>query len=359
MGCSHLPEIKYAEFSRHLHKKSIAERIPLHGTIELTFRCNLNCVHCYCPTLGPQDIERELNYQEICRIIDDMLAEGCLWWTISGGEPLIREDFQDIYIYAKKKGLLITLFTNGTLITTQVADFLDEWPPFLVEITLYGITKEVYESITGIPGSFTQCMEGIERLLARNIRLRLKTVVLTLNQHQLYDIKRYVESLGVGFRYDPMINPGLDGSSRPKNYRLTPEEVVNLDLADEKRLQNWKEVMEKYRDSPKDNHLYTCVAGLDSFHINPYGDMQLCIMVQRPVYSLRQGSFKEGWHKFLPRLRAQRPKGDYKCPGCERSSLCHQCPAWAQLENHDPETPVEYLCQIAHLRAEVFGKDSR
>src|SRR3990167_1268938 len=116
MGCSHLPEIKYAEFSRHLHKKSIAERIPLHGTIELTFRCNLNCVHCYCPTLGPQDIERELNYQEICRIIDDMLAEGCLWWTISGGEPLIREDFQDIYIYARKKGLLITLFTNGTLI---------------------------------------------------------------------------------------------------------------------------------------------------------------------------------------------------------------------------------------------------
>ena len=81
MECPHIPEIKYGEFSKHLHEEATANRIPLGGTIELTYRCNLNCVHCYCnlPVNDSAAARQEMTYDEICNIVDQVAEEGCLW----------------------------------------------------------------------------------------------------------------------------------------------------------------------------------------------------------------------------------------------------------------------------------------
>jgi MoaA/NifB/PqqE/SkfB family radical SAM enzyme len=114
-------------------------------------------------------MERELTCQEFCNILDQIVDEGCLWLLLTGGEPFIRSDFIDIYTHAKKKGFLITLFSNGTTITPRIADYLADWRPFSLEISLYGSTQETYERITGITGSHSRCMHGIELLLEHNI----------------------------------------------------------------------------------------------------------------------------------------------------------------------------------------------
>jgi radical SAM protein with 4Fe4S-binding SPASM domain len=352
MECPHIPIIPYHEFTKRIHDRVASERIPIDGTIELTFRCNLKCAHCYV-AYDPKG--KEMTYKEICHILDEITDAGCLWLLITGGEPLVRSDFLDVYTYAKKKGLIITLFTNGTLVTPEIADYLKEWPPFSVEITLYGITKETYERVTGIPGSFEYCMKGIHLLLKRKIPPKLKTTVMTLNQHELWDIRKYVEDLGVEFRFDPVLNPKLDGSKEPCKLRIPPEKVVELDLADEKRLKEWKEFCQKFWGPANSDKLYTCGAGQTAFHIDPYGELSICIMSRVPSYNLRQGSFQEGWYGFVPKIREQKPEGEYKCAKCDLLSLCDQCPGWAQLENGNPETPVEYLCRIAHLRAEAFA----
>jgi MoaA/NifB/PqqE/SkfB family radical SAM enzyme len=126
MECPHIPITNYSEFSRRLHDKVVGRRIPISGSIEVTARCNLRCAHCYInlPAGDRHALERELNCQELFSILDQMVDEGCLWLLITGGEPLIRPDFLDIYTYAKKKGILITLFTNGTTITPRIADHL-------------------------------------------------------------------------------------------------------------------------------------------------------------------------------------------------------------------------------------------
>ncbi|MFQ6082426.1 MAG: radical SAM protein [Candidatus Aminicenantia bacterium] len=357
MECLHIPEIDYRKFSDDIHSKVVGERIPIDGTIETTYRCNLNCVHCYCnlPINDKIAARQELSYKEICDVIDQVVEEGCLWLLFTGGEPLIRKDFIDIYTYAKKKGLIITLFTNGTLITPEIADYLKKWPPFSVEITLYGISKETYESVTRTPKSFNRCMKGINLLLERNIPLELKAVVLTLNLHEIRNIKRYVQNLGLDFRFDPVINPHLDGGKQPCQYRITPQEVVELDLKDKDRFREWKEFCQKFWGPGNPEIIYNCGAGLTSFHIDPYGKLQICGMVKNPNFNLRQGKFKDGWHNLFPKIRGQKPKGEYNCARCDLFSLCDQCPGWAQLENNDIEMPVEYLCQIAHLRAEAFG----
>ncbi len=357
MECPHIPIIKYAQFSEQLCKQSPKKRIPINVSFEPTFRCNLRCAHCYCnlPANDRKVQERELATKEVFRIFDEIAEEGCLWLLITGGEPLLRKDFLEIYTYAKKKGFLITLFTNGTLITTEIADYLVQWPPFEIEISLYGVTSETYERVTGIPGSFKRCQMGIDLLLERQLPLKLKTVVMNLNYDELWKMKEYAERLGVNFRFDTDINQRIDGSKNPANLRLSPEEVLRLDLADEKRVELWREVCEKLIRPPQSDNLFICGAGVFSCHIDPYGQMSVCMISQFQSYDLRCGSFEEGWHQAIPEFLTLKPEEDYPCGKCELISLCGQCPGWAWLENGNLEAPVEYLCRIAYLRAAEFN----
>jgi uncharacterized radical SAM superfamily Fe-S cluster-containing enzyme len=142
----------YGEFSRSVHGYYSDNRAPLSVSIEITRRCPLECLHCYnnLPMADQEARSRELTKEEHFRLLDDLAEMGCLWLLYTGGEIFARKDFLEIYAYAKQKGFLITLFTNGTLITEKVADYLQQWPPFANEITLYGRTMETYEALTGI-----------------------------------------------------------------------------------------------------------------------------------------------------------------------------------------------------------------
>jgi len=206
----------YGDWSLDLHQRVVAQRVPVSGSVEITQRCNLKCTHCY-NSLALSDIEarrNELTYDEHCRILDEITAAGCLWLLYTGGEIFARKDFLDIYTYAKRKGLIISLFTNGTLITPKVADYLVRWRPFAIEITLYGRTRETYERVTGIPGSYERCMRGIRLLMERGLPLKLKTMAITINKHEIWEMKRFVEEdLGLEFKFDAMINPRIDAQS--------------------------------------------------------------------------------------------------------------------------------------------------
>jgi radical SAM protein with 4Fe4S-binding SPASM domain len=353
---------RYSDLSLRLNKRGEAQRIPLHGTIEVTRRCPLSCVHCY-NNLPMNDQEARLNeltYKEHCRILDEITEAGCLWLLYTGGEIFARKDFLDIYAYAKKKGLLITLFTNATLITPEVADHLIEWRPFSIEVTLYGRTKETYEQITRIPGSYEKCMQGIHLLRERGLPLQLKTMVITLNKHEIWEIKRFVEEeLRLEFRFDPIINPRIDYSKSPLLMRLTPQEVVDLDLQDPKRVEGWKKLAARTVGciySPgHSEELYYCIGGLSAFALDPYGKMNICILSGSETYDMRKGSFREGWESFLSEMRQKKITRQTKCLNCKIKVMCGMCPSCGELENRDPEEPVDFLCQVAHLRAKALG----
>jgi MoaA/NifB/PqqE/SkfB family radical SAM enzyme len=181
-----------------------------------------------------------------------------------------------------KKGYSL-LFTNGVLITPEIADYLVEWRPFAIEISLYGRTRETYERVTGVPGSYDRCMRGINFLIERKLPLKLKTMAITLNKHELWDMKGFVEEeLGLEFKFDPMINPCIDCSQKPLSVRLTPQEVIELDLKDPKRVTEWKRFTEKFNGpvyTPgHSDELYHCSAGFNTFAIDPCGMLNACIL---------------------------------------------------------------------------------
>ncbi len=356
MDCPQIPQVNYTQFGQRLYQQVHAKRIPVNGSMELTFRCNLRCAHCYC-NLSPDDpqaIAAELSTEEVLVLIDQVTESGCLWFLITGGEPLLRNDALDVLLHAKKRGLITTLFTNGTLVTESVADFLAEWQPHSVEITLYGVTHETHEKITRVPGSFDRSMRGIELLLERSVPLALKTMAMTLNREEIFPLKAFAEERGLKFRFDPLLNPRLDGSKKPCDFRLSPDEVLGMDLEDEQRAREWREFCGKFITPLPSEHLFSCGAGVSTFHIDPYGRMSACEMARFRSYDLRSGSFREGWDDVIPGILNLRPKADYPCSRCELISLCGQCPGWAWLEKGSPELPVEYLCDIAFLRAAAF-----
>ena len=356
MDCDGGTELAYGEFSKHLRERVAGKRIPLSGSLELTFRCNLRCVHCYLDGQHtPSPDQHELTTSEITDIIDQIVAEGCLWLLLTGGEPLVRSDWKEIYLYAKHKGLIVTLFTNGTLLTPEDADFLAEWRPFVVEISLYGATQETYERVTGVPGSYEKCLRGIQLLVDRGVPLRLKTPLMTINKDELAALQQFAEGQGAEFRYDPILKPELDGAQGPLKYRLSPAEVVDVEVEDPVRSSRWPERFELLhgrRDIGPE--LFVCGAGKQSFHIDAYGMLSLCIVARTPSYSLRLGRFHEAWSGFLADVRRAQHSREHQCTQCDLRSLCAQCPAVAVLETGDPEQPVSYLCEVTHLRAEAF-----
>lgn len=356
MECHAVQPLGYDAFSAALHAKFRQQRLPLNGSLEVTLRCNLRCEHCYLPFSqrgGPR--RGELSLGEIQRLFGEMADMGCLWLLLTGGEPFLRRDFLKIYDEAKRKGFIVTIFTNGTLISQQAADHLAEWRPFAVEISLYGATQATYERVTGVPGSYARCRSGIELLLERNIPLQLKSVLITLNQHELADMQGLARELGVPYRFDPVINAGLDGSLHPTQYRLSAEEIVTIETRDPGRSSQWPQEFEEMREvSISSRQMYTCGAGNLSFHIDPYGRLCLCISARQPSYDLRQGSFRQGWEEFLPAMRMQEYSQDFVCDGCALRALCAQCPAMAYSEFGDFESRVPFLCQLAHLRKQAF-----
>jgi radical SAM protein with 4Fe4S-binding SPASM domain len=298
--------------------------------------------------------------EEHFKMLDELVEMGCFWLLYTGGEIFARKDFLEIYTYAKKKGFLITLFTNGTLINEKIADYLVEWPPFAIEITLYGRTRETYEALTMIPGSYDRCLRGIKLLKERNLPLKLKTVATSINKHEVLAMKQFAEDeLGVEFKFDAQINPRIDCSQSPLAVRLVPEEVVALDMAAPKGASEYRRLAQKALESPPSlsgiDTIYSCGGGVNSFALNAYGEMGICVISQQESFRVQEEGVARVWEGSLLKLRNRKRTRATKCAQCRIQSLCGMCPANGELENGEKESPVEFLCHVAHLRAAAIG----
>lgn len=352
MDCQYDPELDLDGWNDVLKEQLGGRRYPLFGTMELTERCNLACVHCFInqPATSKTARSNELDTRQVFGILDQMAEAGCLFVVLTGGEALLRRDFLDIYMHAKRLGLLVTVFTNGVLLTPKIADALASYPPHLVEITLYGATPAVYEQVTRRPGSYARCMRAIELLLERGIRLALKSVLLQPNLAELSEMKAMAERLGLRYRYDGMLWPRLDGTYRPFDHRISFQELIALDYETPERRIEWDALAAAQSGRIlRNEYVYNCGAGLRSFHIDSAGKMSICTMSRVPDFDLSQMSFLQAWEE-LGNLRHKKRQLHTACETCLIGGLCYQCPGWSQVVHGDDETPVDFICELGHLR---------
>lgn len=340
-------------------------------TLEITARCNNNCRHCYInlPAGDTRAQKEELGTEQILDIADQAVLLGAVWCNITGGEPLIRPDFADIYLGLKKKGLLVSVMTNATLINKSHVDLFVRYPPHDIEITVYGVTPETYEAVSRCPGSFDSFMRGLNLLLDAGIKVRLKAMAIRSNLHEAAKIAEFSRSRTRDYyRFDPLLHLRMDRNpdrnDEIRQERLTPQEIVVLEKSDDERTRALEKNCHDYIvpefSQAEGNYLITCGAGTSSFCISPDGRLRLCESLNRHdcVYDLKNGTVADAWLHFIPKVRdMQSVNSEFlsSCHVCPIINLCMWCPAHADLETGRLDGQVDYFCQVAHARAEALG----
>jgi MoaA/NifB/PqqE/SkfB family radical SAM enzyme len=257
----------------------------------------------------PAHIQEELTTGDVLRILDELVDAGCVELTLTGGEPLARPDFLTIYEQAHARGFLLTIFTNGTLITPRVADVWTAARPVRVEISVHALTADGFDGVTRVSGSLERCLAGIDLLRERGIPVVLKTVGLTTNSTEILAVKRWADTLGpdVTWRFGQYLRDDLAYTGAPYRYQLAESELLALDRQDP---QLWRAKGDEMASSQSGAR--GCGGGRLTFHIDARGRLQLCSNNRHAGYDLRSGSFSRGFWEALPAFpcAGRRPPGD-------------------------------------------------
>ncbi|MHB8094426.1 MAG: radical SAM protein [Candidatus Aminicenantales bacterium] len=333
-------------------------RLPLAGSIDLTYRCNNDCRHCWL-RLSPDFREKgkELTADEIRRLVEEARSMGCRKWNISGGEPMLRPDFEEIFDFITSRSANFTLNTNGTLMTPRIASLMKRKGSKLV--ALYGADAEVHDRVTRNPGSFEAMMRGVAYLKEAGAEFTVQIIPMKSNYHQYEGMLGLARTLSRSWRIGApwlwLSSCGDPGKNREiERERLDAAEMIRLDEP-EVAFDEWakEESAEKPGPEPGDDRLFAaCVHHREAFHVDPYGNMSFCGFVKDPAlrYDLRKGNFREGWEDFVPSLADKIHGGKpylENCGSCELRGDCRWCAVYGFLEHRDHAAKVDFLCRAA------------
>jgi MoaA/NifB/PqqE/SkfB family radical SAM enzyme len=354
MDCHSQVDIQ-KEFSQRFRNAAIRDRIPLSGSIDITTRCNFSCVHCYLPPKSRQTQgTEEQDTATVKNQLDQITEAGCLNLLITGGEPLFRKDFSEIYTHARENGLIVTVFTNGSLVKDEHIRLFTELPPAMIEITVYGATPKTYEAITGIKNAHKMVIDGINRLHTAKIRISAKTILMDLNVSEFKSIESMADRMGIPFRFDAAIVPRVDGDPSPLERRVQPETAVELEFQDHTRLNKWKDFLATQSRPQPSEKLFRCGAGSRSFHITAGGRLQPCMMAPEPSCGLKEQRFMEGWSNIISTIGDLTITRGHRCGACDLMTLCGYCPAITGLEDGCAASCLSFLCRMGQLRNKIL-----
>lgn len=335
---------EYKDFSWDFHHKQGHK--PIVAQMELTFSCPLHCRHCYTDGYNHKLAKKsELPSEKVKQILDKCKVANVLWLMFTGGDPLVRKDFGEIYTYARKLGFITTVFSSLTSLDQEILEVFKTWPPFKIETTLNAATAKVYYQITKTH-LFEKQIRSIKKLLKNNLAVRVKTQITKQNIQQLEKIKKLVQSFGLKFRPSTLINARLNHDAYPCSLRVRPQEAAQVI----KQHGYFEEKCER-RDliqRPKNNKLLNCAAGGHAFWISAQGRMFICSSLREPDYDLlkKGNSVREGFYKLYKKVHGLRFETYSACRGCKYRLICAWCPGRAYLETGNLERPIDYFCNL-------------
>ena len=349
-----IPTIQYGAFSQRVHEQAAAHQRVIKAQLELTYRCNLHCRHCYTdPYNSKEFFPRELALDEIHRLLDEMQQIGIVWLNLTGGDIFMHPQFFEIYEAAVGKGFLLQLYTTGTLFTKDTIERLQQMPPFTIDISCHSVTEEPFDWFTQVPGSFRSFIRGLELLKDSGLPFALKTKAMNWNRGAMPAIRQFVESFGQEFGFTTSLSPRLNGDLSSLTYRVAAGDVVALH-EDERAADGDKERCGLSTDlpSPGTDRLYRCGCGTDTIHINAWGELGTCTLQYERRVSLRANPLADAIELLFREIRGLKYEGDSSCLTCDVHTFCDKKPSDARWECGTAEAPIPYDCDVAHALAE-------
>lgn len=361
-------------FRKELVKKALLQGMPVTGTFELTARCNFNCVMCYIRsicTINGQESRRELTSQQWLELAEQARDAGMLYALLTGGEVFIRDDFRDIYEGVCDLGIIPTIYTNGSMLNEDCADWLAKRPPELISITLYGASPAMYEKICGVAGAFNQVVENIDRLLDRGLNVELSTTAIRDNKDDYQALVELAGARNLPLRYSSYISPYRTGDKPGiADYRLSPIELKQFMVKAEKEYctfiqnKNYKASAKKTEKSSKkdpdkrqENSPFNCLGGRTDFWLTWYGGLSFCGLSEDIITDPLKNGFDAAWTQLKDEMK-EVPHCE-ECQGCPDRNYCLACPVRLKNETGSYQKSCDYFCELAKISREwsVFQND--
>ncbi len=288
----------YRVLVKNLGKKR-RQPLPSSVMLEITQRCNLKCKFCY---LGScRESEPDMPLRKVFNILDQLQEAGCMEVILLGGEPVIRKDFVQIYRYIKVKGMMVAIWTNGTLINRKIADLFKEYPPHHLRISLYAASPKGYKEIADNASAFKRIKEGAKLLKKRRVYFTFRSVLTRINVIEFEKMKKFAESIKVNFHGRTCITSTTSRDFNPKKFKITPEQRDILErYAEDYVPLKWEDKTQKKLDKKG------CRGCL---YISNNGNLLACLLYRRRYrYNLEKTDLRQAWENRLQR------KIIFKCP---------------------------------------------
>jgi len=312
--------------------KALKLGIPLTVHLDLTYRCNERCVHCY---LDHED-HGEMTTSEIKNLLDQLAEAGVFFLTLSGGEILMRKDFFEILEYARMRSFCVKLKTNAVLIREKEAERIRDLGVESIQISIYSHRPEVHDAITKMPGSLKRSINAIRFLRSEGLRVTIANVLMLQNIQDYPGVRALGSELGVEVTIDPTITPRMDGDRSLLD--------LNIDQAALERVFREEGLVENAGEScappsgPNDEALDSlpCSAGHTACYVSPYGDVYPCVQFPLPSGNVRRDKFLDIW-RHSPQLNEVRSitlRDLTGCSHCSNLKSCTRCPGLAYMEGN-------------------------
>jgi AdoMet-dependent heme synthase len=337
----------------HINQRALDLGVPISVHMDLTYRCNERCVHCYLD----HDDRGEMTTAEIKGILDQLAEAGVFFLTLSGGEPLMRKDFFDIVAYARSLMFNVKVKTNGLLIGEKEAQRLQELGVENVQISVYSHRPEVHDAITKVKGSLERTKNAIRFLRAQGLKLTIANVMMTANLGDQGGVRELAKELDCIYTLDPTITPHIDGDMSLLKLRIPTHELENLMRSPELVGGDVDEYCAPAPPADADVLESTpCSAGHTACYISPYADVFPCVQFPLPTGNLRSEKFLDIWNDSpqMKDVRSIRLQDLSTCSGCGHVGGCSRCPGLAYMEGN-MRGPSSVDCEKSFVRTGIWS----
>ena len=334
-----------------LNRKALRLGVPLSVHLDITYRCNERCEHCY---LEHDDLG-EMTTPEIRGLLKQLEQSGVFFLAISGGEPLVRRDCFEILEVARSLGFNLKLKTNAILIKEREARELRSLGVEQVQISVYSDRPEVHDAITKVPGSLLRTVAAIRFLRGQGLRVTVANVLMKTNFQDSAGVRALAAELDAQFTLDPTITPMLNGDRSPLRLRIAANEVKDI-FRDPSLVGDIDAFCAP--PPPVDDEMhegFPCSAGHTACYISPYGDVYPCVQFPLPCGNVRKETFQNIWRNSsqLREVRSIRGKDLPTCSSCAHLGTCTRCPGLAFMEGN-MRGPSSADCEKSFLRTGIL-----
>jgi radical SAM protein with 4Fe4S-binding SPASM domain len=326
-----------------LRIKADKNLIPINALLELTHKCNLSCIHCY---IIKDQRRKELTTSRIKKLIGELRNKGCLYITLTGGEPLLHPDFFKICSAISSANIALQIFTNGTLLTDKLIRELNKLNINGIALSLYGATAQTHDGITRVKGSFRKTIKSALSLKKANLHPRFKYIMMNKNMPEFNKMLKISRDLGIPYDLDPVITPCENGDMSLTKLRLDDKSLKSI----------YSKLNSNIKYKISNIKFDSCSFGKSLCAINAYGDVYPCIQLPISAGNVLQKPFSGIWDKspLLKEARSFSVNRIHSCNRCKLLKYCHICPGISYMEEGSLYSPSKEACRHARIVKEII-----